>query len=79
MVRSRGSGGELRLIDADGAETGDWAVVCRPRSLLVTGSLDEFWDVGRLHKHKFESFERFRRSLQNPESSPMMNCSSAHG
>lgn len=59
--------GELRLIDADGAETGDWAIVCRPRSLLVTGSLDEFRDAGRLHKRKFESFERFRRSLRDPE------------
>jgi len=41
--------------------------VCRPRTLLVVGSLTEFVREENVHHQKFESFERFRRSLRDPE------------
>jgi hypothetical protein len=42
--------------------------VCRPRTILVVGSLAEFVDdAGHIHHAKFESFERFRRGLRDPE------------
>lgn len=53
--------------DAFGFETGDWAAVCRPRSLLVIGSLSQFLKQGRPNLEQFENFERFRRSLRDPE------------
>jgi Domain of unknown function (DUF4263) len=44
------------------------AVVCRPRSILVVGSLKEFFDEqGNLSLERFVGFERFRRSLRDPE------------
>ena len=44
------------------------AFVCRPRTVLVVGSLTEFLDDGgNAHHEKFESFERFRRGLRDPE------------
>jgi hypothetical protein len=46
----------------------DRAFVCRPRTVLVVGSLTEFVDDrGHAHHEKFESFERFRRGLRDPE------------
>lgn len=42
--------------------------VCRPRTILIAGALTEFEDdEGNLHYEQFESFERFRRSLRDPE------------
>jgi len=41
--------------------------VCRPRTLLVVGSLTEFIHDGNVHHEKFQSFERFRRGLRDPE------------
>lgn len=46
----------------------DEAVVCRPRSILVVGSLRQFFaDDGRLSLERFEGFERYRRSIRDPE------------
>jgi hypothetical protein len=45
----------------------DEVAVCRPRSLLVVGSLSEFHENDRFNRAKYESFERFRRSLRDPE------------
>jgi hypothetical protein len=59
-------GKTIEIKDEDGYEVGQ-AFVCRPRSLLVIGSLDEFTNDGNAHHRKFESFERFRRSLRDPE------------
>jgi len=56
----------VELADEDGVISEDISV-CRPRSLLVVGSLSQFLFDGRLHRSKFESFERFRRSLRDPE------------
>lgn len=58
---------ELDVVDQDGFRTGDSVFVCRPRSLLVVGSLDEFIRDGEPNVPMFESFERFRRSLRDPE------------
>lgn len=58
---------ELRDWFDDGTEAAWAARVCRPRSLLVVGSLAEFERDGRLMPEKYESFERFRRSLTDPE------------
>jgi Domain of unknown function (DUF4263) len=58
---------ELEAVDRDGFPTGERAVICRPRSLLVVGSLGQFIRDGRPNLAMFESFERFRRSLRDPE------------
>lgn len=58
---------ELDVVDEDGFRTGDSVFVCRPRSLLVIGSLDQFIREGEPNVPMFESFERFRRSLRDPE------------
>lgn len=60
-------GPEVPLRDAAGFDSGDWAALCRPRSLLVAGTLEEFLQSGHPHKAKFRAFERFRRSLRDPE------------
>jgi Domain of unknown function (DUF4263) len=59
-------GKSIDVKDEDGYVTGQ-AFLCRPRSLLVIGSLTEFTKGGAVHKGRFESFERFRRSLRDPE------------
>lgn len=41
--------------------------VCRPRTVLVVGSLEQFRDGNVIHPEKFESFERFRRGMRDPE------------
>jgi hypothetical protein len=59
--------GPLLEITDEERSTIDHAAVCRPRSLLVVGSLGQFRVDGNLHRTKYESFERFRRSLRDPE------------
>jgi hypothetical protein len=63
---SRALGATVSLRDAEGYTTGE-AFVCRPRTLLVVGSLTEFIHDGNVHHEKFQSFERFRRGLRDPE------------
>lgn len=63
----RKAAAELHEVDDDGFRTGDTVFVCRPRSLLVVGSLDQFVRDGGPNIGMFESFERFRRSLRDPE------------
>lgn len=58
---------ELDVVDDEGFRTGDSVFVCRPRSLLVVGSLDQLLRDGQPNVAMFESFERFRRSLKDPE------------
>ena len=60
-------GREWRTRDADGYEAEDSMVLCRPRSLLVIGSLSEFVRDGHRHDARFRSFERYRRSISDPE------------
>jgi hypothetical protein len=59
-------GKTIEIKDEDGYDAGQ-AFICRPRSLLVVGSLEEFTKDGNVHRSKFESFERFRRGLRDPE------------
>jgi hypothetical protein len=64
---ARELGKSVELKDSDGY-TIDRAFVCRPRTILIVGSLNEFTDEdGNVHEEKFESFERFRRGLRDPE------------
>ena len=60
-------GRDVSRDDADGFEAGEWTAVCRPRSVLVVGSLNDFVRDGRRNQRQFESFERFRRSIKDPE------------
>ena len=62
----QGLGGGITVKDADGYAK-DWIAVARPRCLLVGGSLDEFRAESGVHREKYESFERYRRSLRDPE------------
>ena len=57
---------ELVSRDAGGFPT-ERTLVCRPRSVLVVGSLDQFVQEGQTSIPMFESFERFRRSITDPE------------
>jgi Shedu protein SduA, C-terminal len=41
--------------------------VCRPRTILVVGALSQFVADDRINPARFESFERFRRGLRDPE------------
>src|SRR5206468_5216619 len=59
-------GKTIDVKDDEGYVTGQ-AFLCRPRSLLVVGSLTEFTKDDNVHRAKFESFERFRRGLRDPE------------
>lgn len=54
------------ITDDDGFEI-DQAFVCRPRSILVVGHLGEFVHDEAVHRGRFESFERHRRSIVGPE------------
>ena len=56
----------LALSDEDGYRIGE-ALICRPRSILVVGSLEQFVREGNVHVERFDSFERFRRSIRDPE------------
>jgi len=58
---------EIEALDAEGFGTGERALVCRPRSLLVVGSLEQFVRDEGPNVGMFECFERFRRSLRDPE------------
>lgn len=58
----------LMQLDPQGFPTGESAVVCRPRSILVIGSLTQFTTSDGLpNVEQFEGFERFRRSIKDPE------------
>lgn len=58
-----------KLIQRDqrGFTTGKTAIVCRPRSYLVIGSLREFREGDQVNEPMFRSFEDMRRSLSDPE------------
>jgi hypothetical protein len=56
----------LKIRDAEGFNV-DSVQVCRPRSILVAGSLEQFKRNGNLNRPMYESFERFHRSVRDPE------------
>lgn len=53
--------------DNDGNPTGEEAIVARPRSVIVCGSLDEFCTDRGVNHEKFRSFELYRRHLVAPD------------
>lgn len=59
-------GGILDLKTEDGY-INQRVFVCRPRTVLVAGTLSEFLLDGNVNPAQFESFERFRRGLRDPE------------
>lgn len=59
-------GKQIAMTDEDGFEVGR-SFVCRPRSLLIVGTLYQFVKEGHHHNERFQSFERFRRGLRDPE------------
>jgi hypothetical protein len=59
-----------RLADRDdeGAETGEYTNLVRPRSFLIAGHLGQLCgSSGGIHKEKYQSFELYRRNLYEPE------------
>jgi Domain of unknown function (DUF4263) len=58
---------EVAEQDSRGFPTGRRALLCRPRSILVVGALDEFVGEHGTNISMFEGFERLRRSLRDPE------------
>ena len=63
MIRDR----QVDRLDDHGFSTGEIALMCRPRSILVVGALAQFVQGSDTSVPMFESFERFRRSLRDPE------------
>lgn len=58
---------QVQPLAPDGKPRGVPAMVCRPRSILVVGRLNEFTRDGQLNRARYENFERFRRSIDDPE------------
>ncbi|MEN5286249.1 Shedu immune nuclease family protein [Stenotrophomonas lactitubi] len=57
----------LVMRDEDGNPTGEEAVVARPRSVIVCGSLTEFVKDFGMNEDQFRSFELYRRHLFSPD------------
>ncbi|UQA70280.1 DUF4263 domain-containing protein [Stenotrophomonas maltophilia] len=57
----------LVMKDDDGNPTGEEAVVARPRSVIVCGSLSEFVKEFGMNEDQFRSFELYRRHLFSPD------------
>lgn len=62
------AGRREEVTDEWGNPSGESAILCRPRSILVLGSLSQFVsDHGVANIEQFEGFERYRRSISDPE------------
>ena len=57
----------LVMRDAEGNPTGEQAVIARPRSVVVCGSLGEFVTDHGVNEERFRSFELYRRHLLAPD------------
>lgn len=57
----------LVMTDKQGNPTGEEAVVARPRSVVVCGSLSEFVTDNGINHDRFRSFELYRRHLVSPD------------
>jgi len=57
----------LVMKDDDGNPTGEEAVIARPRSVVVCGSLTEFATENGINQDRFRSFELYRRHLVAPD------------
>jgi hypothetical protein len=62
-------GSRLQYVASDGSDIpGEYTYLLRPRSFLILGSLDEFiGEAGGIHRGKYESFELYRRHMQEPD------------
>lgn len=58
--------GRLTSEDSEGRVT-DYAILVRPRSYLVVGSLTQFSDEHGVAEKRYKCFENFRRSLMGAE------------
>jgi hypothetical protein len=66
-LAAQAMGERLMDVDEDGADTGDFTYLLRPRSFLVIGTLDQLRGPDGVHQPKHRSFELFRRNLYEPE------------
>lgn len=57
----------LVMKDEQGNPTGEEAVIARPRSVVVCGSLTEFATDRGINHDRFRSFELYRRHLVAPD------------
>lgn len=57
----------LVMKDENGNPTGEQAVIARPRSVVVCGSLSQFVMPNGLNEDQFRSFELYRRHLLAPD------------
>lgn len=57
----------LVMTDKQGNPTGEEAVIARPRSVVVCGSLSEFVTDNGINHDRFRSFELYRRHLVSPD------------
>lgn len=57
----------LVMTDKNGNPTGEEAVIARPRSVVVCGSLSEFATEHGISHDRFRSFELYRRHLVSPD------------
>lgn len=57
----------LVMTDKQGNPTGEEAVIARPRSVVVCGSLSEFVTEHGINHDRFRSFELYRRHLVSPD------------
>lgn len=57
----------LVMRDKDGNRTGEEAVIARPRSVVVCGSLSQFVSEHGVNDSQFRSFELYRRHLFAPD------------
>ncbi len=57
----------LIMRDKDGNRTGEEAVIARPRSVVVCGSLSQFVSEHGVNDDQFRSFELYRRHLVAPD------------
>ena len=57
----------LRPIDDEGNPTGEVLFNFKPRSVVIIGCMNEFFNANGLNEQKIRSFELFRGNTQSPE------------
>lgn len=60
-------GEQFSMKDKQGNPSGEHALIARPRSVVVCGSLSEFMTEHGVNQDKFRSFELYRRHLVSPD------------
>jgi hypothetical protein len=57
----------MRGVDRDEGPTGEIIYSYQPKSYLIIGRLDEFWNEHGIHQEKFASFDLLRKNMFRPE------------